>query len=151
MKKCVSYCFVFVVTDAKIATIFEYPNKFLLLSKNLCSGSLKIAIQHPKISVRYLKISVLKIAVHSLKIAGLKIIARVCVYVCAWVRGCAPHFAEVSKMAQDAHGAGTQAPERPPKREHHHRTQATGATTTRAGAPAHAHPIRKRKLKNNSK
>ena len=102
MKKCVSYCFVFVVTDAKIATIFEYPNKFLLLSKNLCSGSLKIAIQHPKISVRYLKISVLKIAVHSLKIAGLKIIARVCVYVCAWVRGCAPYFAEVSKMAQDA-------------------------------------------------
>ena len=51
-----------------------------------------------KISVRYLKISV-----HSLKIAGLKIIARVCVYVCMWVRGCvcgcAPHFAEVSKIA----------------------------------------------------
>ena len=69
--------------DAKIATIFEYPNKFLLLSKNLCSGSLKIAIRHPKISVRYLKISV-----HSLKIAGLKIIARVCVYVRMWVRMC---------------------------------------------------------------
>ena len=80
-----TYCFVFVVMDAKIATIFEYPNKFLLLSKNLCSGSLKIAIGHPKISVRYLKISGLKISVHSLKIAGLKIIARVCVYVCARV------------------------------------------------------------------
>ena len=41
-----------------------------------------------KISVRYLKISGLKIAVHSLKIARLKIIARVCVYVRMWVRGC---------------------------------------------------------------
>ena len=61
---------------AKIATIFEYPNKFLLLSKNLCSGSLKIAIGHPKISV------------HSLKIAGLKIIARVCVYVRMCARVC---------------------------------------------------------------
>ena len=30
----------------------------------------------------YLKISGLKISVHSLKIAGLKIIARVCVYAC---------------------------------------------------------------------
>ena len=38
-----------------------------------------------KISVRYLKISGLKSAVHSLKIARLKIIARVCVYVCARV------------------------------------------------------------------
>ena len=124
MKKCVSYCFVFVVTDAKIATIFEYPNKFLLLSKNLCSGSLKIAIQHPKISVRYLKISVLKISVDSLKIAGLKIIARVCVCACMYVRS---HFAEVSKIAQDATRAGAQAPGRPPKREQHHRTQATEA------------------------
>ena len=51
---------------------------------------LKIAIRHPKISGRYPKISgrYLKIAVHSLKIAGLKIIARVCVYVRMWVRGC---------------------------------------------------------------
>ena len=39
-----------------------------------------------KISVRYLKISGLKIAVHSLKIARLKIIARVCAYVGAYVR-----------------------------------------------------------------
>ena len=74
--KCrVSYCFVvFVVMDAKIATIFLFP-KIILLSL------IKIAIRHPKISVRYLKISGLKISVHSLKIAGLKIIARVCVYV----------------------------------------------------------------------
>ena len=79
MIKCVSYCFVFVVMDAKIATIFEYPNKFLLLSKNLCSGSLKIAIRHPKISG-------LKISVHSLKIAGLKIIARM--WARMWVRMC---------------------------------------------------------------
>ena len=127
---------------AKIATIFEYPNKFLLLSKNLCSGSLKIAIRHPKISV-------LKISVHSLKIAGLKIIARVCVRVYA----CAPHLANISKIVQDATRAGTQRPERPPanagtqrppqeqhqSRSDHHRH------------PAHAHPIRKRKLKNNSK
>ena len=77
---------VFVVCDAKIATIFEYPNKFLPLSKNLCSGSLKIAIQHLKISGRYLKISGLKISVESLKIAGLKIIARVCV--CVYACGC---------------------------------------------------------------
>ena len=101
--------------DAKIATIFEYPNKFLLLSKNLCSGSLKIAIQHPKISVRYLKISGLKISVDSLKIAGLKIIARVCVCACMYVRS---HFAEVSKIAQDAPRAGTQAPERHRTQEH---------------------------------
>ena len=81
--------------DAKIATISVIP-KIVLLSL------IKIVVRYLKISVRYLKISVLKIAVHSLKIAGLKIIARVCVYVCAWVRGCAPYFAEVSKMAQDA-------------------------------------------------
>ena len=75
-----TYRFVFLLfVIAKIATIFEYPNKFLLLSKNLCSGSLKIAIRHPKISG-------LKISVDSLKIAGLKIIARVCVYARMWVR-----------------------------------------------------------------
>ena len=64
----------------------------------------------------------LKISVHSLKIAGLKIIARVCAYVGAWARGCvcacAPHLAKVSKLAQDATRAGTQAPERPPQEEH---------------------------------
>ena len=49
---------------------------------------------------------------------------RVCMRVGAWVRS---HFAEVSKIAQDAHEAGTQAPGRPLKREQHHRTQATGA------------------------
>ena len=52
----------------------------------------------------------LKISVRYLKISGLKIIARVCVYVRMWVRGCvcgcAPHLAEVSKMAQDATRAG---------------------------------------------
>ena len=66
------------------------------------------------------KISGLKIAVHSLKIAGLKIIARVCVYVRMWVRGCvcgcvcgcAPHLANISKIVQDATRAGTQRPER---------------------------------------
>ena len=67
-----------------------------------------------KISVRYLKISGLKISVHSLKIARLKIIARVCVYVCMRVCGCAPHFAEVSKIVQDAPRAGTQAAPRAP-------------------------------------
>ena len=117
--------FVFVVVDAKIATIFEYPNKFLLLSKNLCSGSLKIAIRHPKISG-------LKISVHSLKISGLKIIARVCVYAC--VRVCAPHLANISKIAQDAtRSEGTQAPGRPPQEEHkrppqeQHQSRSNGA------------------------
>ena len=95
---------------------------------------LKIAMLYLKISGRYLKISGLKIAVHSLKIAGLKIIARVCVYVRMWVRmcvcGCAPHLAEVSKIVQDATRAGTQRPERPPITG----TQAT-TTSTGAGAP----------------
>ena len=72
--------------------------------------SLKIAVRHPKISV------------DSLKIAGLKIIARVCVCMCVYV--CAPHFAEVSKIVQDAAGAGTQA---------------TRATTTRARATTTEH------------
>ena len=52
-------------------------------------------------------------------------------YVRAWVRGCAPHHANISKIVQDATRAGatgsrsdgTQAPERPPQ-EQHHRTQA---------------------------
>ena len=53
-----------------------------------------------KISVRYLKISGLKIAVHSLKIAGLKIIARVCVYVRAWVRGCVGALPVLLRLAK---------------------------------------------------
>ena len=36
----------------------------------------------------------------------------VCAYVGAWVRGCAPHLANISKIVQDATRAGTQAPER---------------------------------------
>ena len=112
---------------AKIATKFEYPEIILLSLIKIAGCRLKIAIRHPKISG-------LKIAVHSLKIAGLKIIARV--YACVYVRGCVgawvrSHFAEVSKIAQDAPRAGTQAPERPPNT----RTQAT-TTSTRAGAPA---------------
>ena len=88
--KCrVSYCFVFLLfVIAKIATISIFPKIILLSLIKIAGCSLKIAIRHPKISVRYLKISGLKIAVHSLKIAGLKIIARVCVY--AWVRVCTP-------------------------------------------------------------
>ena len=85
-----------------------------------------------KISVRYLKISGLKISVDSLKIAGLKIIARVCVYVRMWVRGCvcgcAPCFAEVSKIAQDATGAGTQRPERPTPNTGTHDNRKKGGT-----------------------
>ena len=87
-----------------------------------------------KISVRYLKISGLKIAVHSLKIARLKIIARVCVYVRMWVRGCvcgcAPHLANISKMAQDATRAGTQAPEPEHQRTQEHKRPPTEHTTT---------------------
>ena len=74
----------FVVVDAKIATIFEYPKIILLSLIKISVQYLKIAMLYLKISVRYLKISGLKISVDSLKIAGLKIIARVCVY----VRGC---------------------------------------------------------------
>ena len=55
---------------------------------------------------------------------------RVCVRVCAWVRVCAPHLANISKIVQDATRAGTQAPERPPANTG---TQAT-TTSTRAGA-----------------
>ena len=127
-----------------------------------------------KISVRYLKISGLKIAVHSLKIAGLKIIARVYARGCvvawvrgcvgAWVRGCVgawvrSHFAEVSKIVQDAPRAGTRAPEQP-RPNRNAATKATTragtqATTTRAPKPEHsthpAHAYRKRNYKNNSK
>ena len=110
---------------AKIATISIFPKIILLSLIKIAGCSLKIAIRHPKILVRYLKIAGLKISVHSLKIAGLKIIARVCVYVRMWVRGCvggcAPHFADVSKIAQDATGAGTQAPEPEPQRTQEHK------------------------------
>ena len=74
-KCCVSYCFVFVVVTAKIATKFEYPKIFLLFLIKIAGCRLKIAIRHPKISG-------LKIAIQYPKIAGLKIIARVCVCVC---------------------------------------------------------------------
>ena len=71
------------------------------------------------------------------------------------------HFAEVSKMAQDATRAGTQAPERPPNTgtqatttraaepERSHRSE----SATRASAPAQApeHARIKRNYKNNSK
>ena len=101
--------------DAKIATIFLFP-KIILLSL------IKIAIQYLKIAVRHPKISGLKIAVHSLKIAGLKIIARVCVRVYA----CAPHFAEVSKIAQDA--PERPPPERPPPNTGTHDNRKKGGT-----------------------
>ena len=74
--------------DAKIATISIFPKIILLSLIKISVQYLKIAMLYLKISVRYLKISGLKIAVHSLKIARLKIIARVCVYVRMWVRGC---------------------------------------------------------------
>ena len=80
---------------------------------------------------------------------------RVCMRVGAWVRS---HFAEVSKIAQDAARAGTQAPERPPNtgtqvtttraaQEPEHKHQ--GESATRASVPAHAYS--KRNYKNNSK
>ena len=93
----------------------------------------------------YLKISGLKISVDSLKIAGLKIIARVCVYVRMWVRGCAPHLANISKIVQDATGATTT--EHRNTSDHHKSSTRAGATTT--GTPAHAYS--KRNYKNNSK
>ena len=85
---------------------------------------IKIAIRHLKIAIRHPKISGLKISVHSLKIAGLKIIARVCVYVCAWVRGRVgarmySHLANISKIVQDA----------PRAKEHKHQSRSTRAGT----------------------
>ena len=56
------------------------------------------------------------------------------------VYACAPHFAEVSKMAQDApRSEGTQAPGRPPQAPGAGATTTTGtqATTTRAPRPEH--------------
>lgn len=44
---------------------------------------------------------------------------RVCMRVCVY-----SHFADVSKIAQDAPRAGTQAPERPPQEEHKRPPQA---------------------------
>ena len=105
---------------------------------------LKIAIRHPKISGLKIPVHSLKIA--GLKIAGLKIIARVCVYVCvyvcAWVRGCAPVLPRLANSVGCTQSRNTS-------------TRATTTTGTRATtstrAGAHAHPIQKRKLKNNSK
>ena len=91
---------------------------------------LKIAIGNPKISVRHPKISGLKISVDSLKIAGLKIIARVCVCACMYVRS---HFAEVSKMAQDA----------PRAKEHKHRSDHHKSRSTSARAPNTKKKIKK--------
>ena len=96
-----------------------------------------------KISVRYLKISGLKSAVHSLKIARLKIIARVCVYVRMWVRGCvcgcAPHLANISKIVQDATGAGRNTATRTTS-EHRNTSDQSRSTSARA-------PNTKKKIK----
>lgn len=167
-KCCVSYCFCFCCYGCKDSDYFHISKNYFTFFVKIAGCRLKIAIQHPKISG-------LKISVDSLKIAGLKIIARVCVCVCAWVRGWVrSHFAEVSKIVQDTPRAGTQAPEQPrPERERPRPNTGTQATTTRAAppntstrattarapkpernhrsesatrasAPAHAHPIRKR-------
>ena len=146
---------------AKIATIFVFPKIILPSLIKIAGCRLKIAIRHLKISVRYLKISGLKISVDSLKIAGLKIIARVCVYVCAWVRS---HFAEVSKMAQDATRSGTQRPGRPPRagaKEHKHQSDHHNRNTSDQSRSDHRKSrstsgtqrtrIAKRNYKNNSK
>ena len=123
---------------AKIATISIFPKIILLSLIKIVGCSLKIAIRNPKISV-------LKIPIHSLKIAGLKIIARVCVCVCmwvrGWVRGCAPHFAEVSKIVQDATRAGATTTEHKNTSDHQSRST-SGTQRTR---------IAKRNYKNNSK
>ena len=147
--KCrVSYCFVFLLfVIAKIATISIFPKIILLSLIKIAGCSLKIAIRHPKISG-------LKIAVHSLKIAGLKIIARM--WARMWARMCVRSlFCEPRQNITGCNQSRTEhkRPERPPANAG---TQAT-ATSTRVGtqaapqAPEHAHPIRKRKLKNNSK
>ena len=67
----------------------------------------------------------------------------VCACVGAWVRGCAPHLAEVSKIAQDATRAGTQAPERPPNTGTQATTTSTRATTTGAQRTRIAKEIKK--------
>ena len=92
---------------------------------------------------------------------------RVCMRVGAWVRGCAPHLAEVSKIAQDAPRAGATTtehgntsdqsrsdwmPERPPEPEHKHQSDHHNRNTsdhhksTRAGAMGR--PQTKRKYTN---
>ena len=53
---------------AKVVTIFEYPNKFLLFIENLCFCNLKIAVRAPKIPICGKKIKIpirLKISVGS--------------------------------------------------------------------------------------
>ena len=60
---------------AKVVTIFEYPNKFLLFIENLCFCNLKIAVRAPKITAES-KNCRLKITEWS-KNYGLKIPVRV--------------------------------------------------------------------------
>ena len=77
------------ISIAKVVTIFEYPNNFLLFIENLCFCSLKIAVCVPKITIISkncrLKITIisknyrLKITAIS-KNYGIKIIVRVSVY-----------------------------------------------------------------------
>ena len=66
----------------------------------------------------------------------------VCAYVGAWVRMwvrmwgrmCVrSHFAEVSKIVQDATRTGTQRPERPPPNTSDHHKSSTRAGTTTTG------------------
>ena len=133
-KCCVSYCFVFVVSDCKDSDYFHISKNYFTFLIKIYVRSLKIAVSHPKISG-------LKIAGYSLKIAGLKIIARVCVCVCGWVRGCVgawvrSHFAEVSKIVQDAPGAKEHKHQgdhrnKSSTSEHKHRSRSTRAPNTK--------------------
>ena len=79
-----SHCFVYLLFSiAKVVTIFEYPNKFLLFIENLCFCSLKIAVCAPKILTRRKKLKIhirLKITAES-KNYYLKIPVRVCMRV----------------------------------------------------------------------
>ena len=85
-----SHCFVYLLFSiAKVVTIFEYPNKFLLFIENLCFCSLKIAVCALKIPTGRKRIKIpirLKITEWS-KNYGLKIPVRVCMCtrVCACV------------------------------------------------------------------
>ena len=84
---------------------------------------------------------------------------RVCVYVCmcvgAWVRGRAPHFAEVSKIEQDATRSGrntsTRSGAQAAPQEHKHQIRSTSGTTgtgagTRAAPQAPSARAYKKKL-----
>ena len=77
----------------------------------------------------------------------------VCAYVGAWVRGCAPNFAEVSKIVRDATRAGrnTSTGAGAPANTG---TQATTTSTRANTSDHHTHPAHariKRNYKNNSK